>query len=192
MPGDNTGPWPLIEAERKVAENEFATVYLDDVRFGDGSTGTHLRIDELNGGVVVAVINQNGQIYMHDLYRYSADAYCLEVIRGYIEPGESDEDAALRELREELPFLIKDIKKPEFLGHLRPNSTILTARTPVFRVEVEIGELNPRETHGEDVRGSHWYSLAEFQQALRNGGIEDGYAVAAFALLMASEDYGTV
>ncbi|MFP3915146.1 MAG: NUDIX hydrolase [Actinomycetota bacterium] len=145
------GPWPQRKKERRIAQNRFASVYLDDVRFRDGSLGTHLRIDEPTGGVAIVVVDPDGHIFLHEIYRYAVDRYCLEIIRGYVDQGETPAQAALREVREEMPYTIISIGTPHLLGHIRPNSTLLTAHTPIYRVEVEPGESREARTADEDV-----------------------------------------
>lgn len=173
--------------EKKVAENEFVRVFMDDIEFADGYRGTHLRVIEPNSGVVVLVMDENHRVYLQWAYRYAIDDYCLEIIRGYGESGEDVSQAVLRELREEAGFRAETVETPEHLGTVHPNSSILTNRIPVFLVRVSSPESADPIDAREGLEAAGWYTLEELWALMASGRIHDAFTLSAVALLYARQ-----
>jgi ADP-ribose pyrophosphatase len=78
---------------------------VDTVEFPDGSIGELEMIRHPGASAVLPFLSDPGtqdpQILLIRQYRYAADAYVLEVPAGRLEPGESPESCAHRELQEE-------------------------------------------------------------------------------------------
>lgn len=64
-----------------------------------------------NGGVCVAAIDQNGEIYFVRQYRYAFASALDELPAGKLEAGEQPDLAAARELREETGYTAKNLKR---------------------------------------------------------------------------------
>ncbi len=73
---------------------------LDTVALPDGST-TIREIVETPGAVVIVPLTADDQVRMVRQYRSAIREYLLELPAGTLEPGESPEEAAPRELAEE-------------------------------------------------------------------------------------------
>ena len=78
---------------------------LDTVRFPDGSTGTLELVRHKGAAAVLPVVGSGNEpdpeIILLRQYRYAAGGAIYEVPAGIIEPGESWEECARRELEEE-------------------------------------------------------------------------------------------
>lgn len=72
----------------------------DEIRLPDGQTA-HLDIVAHPGAVVLLPLGDDGKIWFIRQYRHSAGEELLELPAGALEPGETPEACALREIREE-------------------------------------------------------------------------------------------
>jgi 8-oxo-dGTP pyrophosphatase MutT (NUDIX family) len=75
----------------------------DTFERGDGTTGTFAVVSRSD--FVVIVCEVDGALVMTEQYRYAAGQWSLELPQGGIEDGETVQEAALRELREETGWL---------------------------------------------------------------------------------------
>jgi 8-oxo-dGTP pyrophosphatase MutT (NUDIX family) len=168
--------------ERKIYANKFFTLYDDDVRFPDGSNGRYTRLaaTEPGSGVVLAPI-YDGKIGIVRVFRYALDALVWELPRGFSH-GESIENTALNELREELG--VKEAKT-EILGFMHPDSGVQTARVAV--VAAWIADAGSGSEDTVEVESTMWVEPREFERMIRCGEIEDGFSLAAYALLKLRE-----
>ena len=191
MAGDEFQPIPAspISLRRavKVAQNKYVQVFMDEVEFADGSRGTHLRIREPAGGAVVLVVNEHGQVYLHQAYHYAANAFGRETIRGFGETGETAEQAVMREFHEEAQFRAELTAPPDRIGQVQPNGTLLMSSIPVYVVRVRSAvSAAPRDVN-EGLRDGKWYAMAEVKRAIASGEIRDGFTLSALALYEACQ-----
>jgi 8-oxo-dGTP pyrophosphatase MutT (NUDIX family) len=84
---------------RRLFSSPWMEVREDDVRAADGAADGFAVVTRADFTVVVCLTG--GLLIMTEQYRYAAARWSLELPQGGILPGESAEDAALRELREE-------------------------------------------------------------------------------------------
>jgi ADP-ribose pyrophosphatase len=97
------GPWKIIQS-REVYQNEFLTLQEDAVIQPDGKEGTYATIKMLPG-IAVLPIDEEGNVYLVQLFRYSLGKESIEAIAGAIEDLETPLEAAQRELKEEAGIL---------------------------------------------------------------------------------------
>jgi len=165
-----------------IGANEYVEVFMDEVSFADGRRGTHLRVREPGGGVVVVAVNEQGRFYLHNAYHYAVNDFCLEFVRGYGQTAESAEQAALREFAEEAAFQVELVGPPEPLGVLYPNGTILMNRVSVFLVPVRSGAATTPRGPDEGLRNGAWYSSDAVGESIAGGKIRDSFTLAAWSL----------
>ena len=172
-----------------VASNRYAEVFMDDVSFADGRKGTHLRIHEPGGGVVVLIEDEGGRIYLHKAYHYASNAFSLEIIRGYGESGESAKEAALRELSEEAAFKADTVSPPVLLGEVYPNSTILMSKVQVYLVTVQSPSPSLPASPEEGLKEGGWYCRGEVPSLIASGQITDSFTLSAWAMFAARRTF---
>lgn len=171
--------------ERKVYANKFVTLYDDDVRFPDGSDGRYVRLatTEPGSGVVLIPIC-DGKIGIVRVFRYAVSALVWELPRGFSH-GEDVENTALSELREELG--VREAKI-EVLGFMHPDSGVQTARVAVVAARATGTGSGPEDSL--EVESARWVEPGEFEHMIRRGEIEDGFSLAAYALLQLQSRHG--
>jgi ADP-ribose pyrophosphatase len=101
---------------------------VDQVRFPDGTIGELEMIRHSGASAVVPLLNPQSadpDVLLIRQYRYAANGYLYEIPAGRLDPGESPEECAQRELREETGYST---------GHVRRLTTIYT--TPGFTDEL--------------------------------------------------------
>jgi ADP-ribose pyrophosphatase len=96
--------WRLKES-KEVYSNYYLTLYEDRLDLA-GKEKIYLRGKRRDYSTVVPFLSQN-EILMIKSYRHLVDSVQIEVPSGYIEPGESPEQAAVRELEEETGYKAK-------------------------------------------------------------------------------------
>jgi len=93
--------WPVRESVTEYETGWYAGGY-DRVEQPDGSRKDYYWAELPPAAVVVAV--DAGEVIFVEQYRPTIREHCLELPAGIVEDGESYEDAATRELREETGF----------------------------------------------------------------------------------------
>ncbi|MGH7545819.1 MAG: NUDIX hydrolase, partial [Gemmatimonadota bacterium] len=153
---------------RRIYSGRVIDLDVDRVRFPDGSTG-ELEVIRHSGAAAVVALTEppdaaNPRVVLLRQYRYAAGGAILEIPAGRLEPGESAEACARRELLEEAGYVA---------GSWRTLTTIYT--TPGFtdeRIHLFLAhDLEAREPAGEadefiEVRVVPW---SEAMQAIRDG-----------------------
>jgi len=88
-------------ASRRVYDGRVVNLRIDTVRLDDGGT-TQREIVEHRGSVAIVPLDADGHVLMVCQYRKPAERELLEIPAGTLEPGESPDHCAARELEEEV------------------------------------------------------------------------------------------
>ena len=99
---------PTVESET-VYEGRIVTLRVDTVRLPSGRLTTR-EIAEHGASVCVVPIDAEGNALLVRQYRKPAGASLLEVPAGGIDPGETPEEAAIRELQEEIGHTAAELR----------------------------------------------------------------------------------
>lgn len=158
-----------------VFEDPWFYVLRDAVEFPDGNRRTHARtLNRIgNGAAVLPMLD--GKVVLERQYRHAARRWMLEIPRGGIDPGETPEEAARKEVREEIGGAIRRI---EPLGFLLGSGNLYYNGAHLFFAELEsVGEPQL----GEGITAIERFSVPDFERLLREGAILDSFTVGAFA-----------
>ncbi len=99
-----------ITVESRVEfQGRIVTLRVDKVQLPDGRVTTR-EIAEHGASVCVVPVDPQGNVLLVRQYRKPVEDQLLEIPAGGIEPGESPEQAAVRELQEEVGFTAKKIQ----------------------------------------------------------------------------------
>ena len=123
------GPW-TINATREAYRDpaSLITVNEDKVTRPDGSEGTYATV-RLKDGVGVLAVDDGGYAYFAKEFRYAVGRESVEIVGGGVEEGESPEEAARRELREELGLEAEEFVE---LGTIQPVTSLVNSASTLF------------------------------------------------------------
>ncbi|MBL8126288.1 MAG: NUDIX hydrolase [Thermomicrobiales bacterium] len=97
---EQRGGWTVLGSD-VLYENPWIRVREDQVVQPDGEQGT-FGVVELGRAVAVLPVHDDGTVSLVCVFRYTINAECIETVAGGIGEDESAEDAARRELQEEI------------------------------------------------------------------------------------------
>ena len=177
-----------------VFQDKYITVVRDPVRFPGGKIGTYLRIIEnsavpgVAGVVIIPVIA--GKTALINNFRHATRSWELELPRGMQENSSTPEEAARKELLEELGY---KSAKMELVGEVYANTGLLASKVIIFRATID-GEATPvaEPEPGEASKGVRYLSAEQLSMLVSSGAIRDGLTLAALHLAAADvADDGT-
>ena len=158
-----------------VFEDPWFFILRDAVEFPDGSRRTHTRTFNRvgNGSAVLPVLE--GRIVLVRQFRHPPRRWLLEIPRGAIEPGQTPEDAARAELREEAGG---EVLRLVPLGFVYGSTHLYHNGAHLFYAELEsVGA--PQLSEG--ITAVEQVSVVRFEELLRGGELLDAITLAAFA-----------
>jgi ADP-ribose pyrophosphatase len=166
-------------SSRKVYDGRIISVDVDTVRFPDGSVGELEMVRHPGASAVVPVLKggRDPQVLLIKQYRYAANGFVYEIPAGRLDPGESPEKCAARELQEETGYTAK---------RLRQLTTIYT--TPGFtdeRIHLFIADglsKGQSERERDEFLELFPVALSKAVGMIRSGQIVDGKTVIALLL----------
>ena len=170
-------------ARRLAAENSRWHVWFDHIVDAAGREVPDYLVVEpkvrLPGAVTgVAVLPvQEDRIVLLPVWRHAIEAQGFELVKGFIDAGETAEQGAARELAEETG-LACEAADLAFLGHVAPEPSTLAGKGALFlarncrplanRADDEIGLAAPQSFTADEVEG-----------LMREGAIEDAMTLVA-------------
>jgi ADP-ribose pyrophosphatase len=141
----------------------------DAVYFPKGIPGTYDRLIKLEGsGAVMLPLLRNGRLVVNLTFRHATRSWELELPRGSGKKGETLEQTAIRELKEETGLEADTLVK---LGELASNTGMNNAVVPVFLGRVSKQGLTDRE-YCEVIADVLSFTKEELKQGLLDGFIE--------------------
>ena len=166
-------------SSRKVYDGKIISVDVDTVRFPDGSTGELEMVRHSGASAVVPILKSGSdpQVLLIKQYRYAADGFVYEIPAGRLDPGESPESCAARELREETGYTAEGLQRL---------TTIYT--TPGFtdeRIHLFIADgliQGDSERERDEFLELVPMALSEAVAMIRSGQIVDGKTTVALLL----------
>jgi ADP-ribose pyrophosphatase len=100
-------------ATRRIYEGKVLSLDLDEVQ-EPGDVHTKREVVRHSGSVAVVAVQDDGRIVLVRQYRYPVDDALWELPAGRLDGKESPEDAAQRELQEEIGQRASDLRKVTF------------------------------------------------------------------------------
>jgi ADP-ribose pyrophosphatase len=181
-PGDAASGELEIVRETEAAAGETARFYKDLVRSRSSkgemveSIQTRVRrAADHEDGVVIAPIDEQGRVILIRQFRHAARMWLRELPRGSRERGESVEDAARREVQEEIGYRIVGLTE---LGRVAADGALLETVPYLVAARVQrSGPPNREDT--EAIDRIIPYAFSDLLAACRRGDIIDAYTLAA-------------
>lgn len=169
------GPWRR-RTRRTAYENAWLQLFHDEVDRPDGGPGIYGVVHFRNRAAGVVAVGDDGRILLVGQHRYTLDAYSWEVPEGGVADGETMEEGARRELREETGFEA-DAWTPMF-AFTTSNSVTDERGEILLATGLRPGEASPEATEDLAVR---WATLDEVIAEIDRGEIHDLMTIAAVA-----------
>lgn len=115
-----------------VVDDRWFRVTADRCEIEPGKTIEPFYVVHEREWVHVYAANDDGEVLTVCQYRYAADAICTELPGGVVDPGESHQSAAIRELREETGFAAE---RWSYVGKLFANPARQTNSIHIYLAE---------------------------------------------------------
>jgi ADP-ribose pyrophosphatase len=184
MAGDIPGPLPVgpwrRRTRRTAYENPWIEVFHDEVDRPDGSPGIYGVVHFRSLAVGIVAVAEDGRLLLVGQHRYSLDEYSWEIPEGGVDPTESLEDGARRELREETGYAAGRWRQ---LARITLSNSVTDERGALFFAEdLTAGVAEPDPSEVLEVR---WATLDEVLAEVAAGEIHDVLTIAGIGLLAA-------
>lgn len=169
---EQRGPFQVIE--REIRHDKFGMrLIADRVLKPDGTPGEQYWIEFPRQAVLIFPFDDEGNIYLTEEFTYATNKYSVEVAGGGIDEGENPEEAARREVKEELGI---EAESMDYLGTLHDITSRINNASHLFLAKVRsVGEAKPES--GEVIRLKKVPFEKAFQMTL-NGEITTSSVVA--------------
>ena len=169
---------PQTLSSETIFKGRIFDICVDTIREGDIEYKREIVVHQ--GSAVVVPVFEDASVALVRQYRHAAGGFQLELPAGGIEPGETFEQAAARELEEEIGFWAGKIEK---LAEFFVSPGFLTEKMYVFlatELTATVQSLDDDEIV-EIVR----LPLVDAVQMVHNGSIEDAKTIAGLFLTTA-------
>lgn len=124
---EKRGGW-TVQGSDILYENPWIRVREDQVIQPDGEPGT-FGVVELIPAVAVLPVHEDGTVSLVRVFRYTINAECIETVAGGLSEGEAAEDAARRELQEEIGLAADELID---LGETHQTTEIVVSPVRLF------------------------------------------------------------
>lgn len=169
---------PEILAVRTAAQTRIFQVQAVDLRFANGTERTYERLTPARRPAVMVLALHEGSLMMIREYAVGTERYELTLPKGLIDEGETPEQAANRELQEEIGMAARSLKP---LRVLYSSPSHMYSPMHVFLAE----DLYPSQLEGDEPEplGLHPLPLSRLDEILDNPATGDSRTLAALFLL---------
>lgn len=152
-------PWYGLRQDRLRAESGLEFTYT---------------VVEHPGSVVILPVTREGQVVLIRSYRYPVEEYCYELPAGGLGSDRSPEQAAVRELEEEVGGRADRL---EYVGRFFPSNGISNEQAHIFLATGVV--LGPTHRESTEVMEIRLVSPEEALRMVRAGEVSDGRAIVA-------------
>jgi 8-oxo-dGTP pyrophosphatase MutT (NUDIX family) len=157
-------PWRLLHSIYAFSDR-WLTLRHDTVRLPSGSTLAPYHVIEAADWVNVIAVSQAGCILLIEQYRHAVGHTMLEIPAGHVEPDETPETAARRELQEETGY---GGGTWHALGALHPAASRFTNQVHSF-LALDVTRVAPPVEEEAEALHLHEIPWATFVDRLRAG-----------------------
>jgi ADP-ribose pyrophosphatase len=159
------------QSSKKVFDGKLLQVYYDDAKLPDGSTSSREWIKH-PGACAVVPIFDNNDIMLIKQFRYPMAQIFYEVPAGKIDPGETPDSTAERELLEEAGLTCERLY---YIGHFYP---AIGYADEVIHIYAGIGLAQvDSNTDSDEFVVNERLPFTEAMEMISNGEINDGKTI---------------
>ncbi|HET8864214.1 MAG TPA: NUDIX hydrolase [Gracilimonas sp.] len=169
-------PWVTTNEELKYTTNIFKLVSRD-MKLESEDKEAEFSIVEAPDWMNVIPLTSENEIVLVEQYRYGIEQPTLELPGGMVDPGETHDETAKRELLEETGYAGDTW---HYLGNVSSNPAFLTNYTHLHVVE-NCKKIKEQELDGHERINVHLMPLDDFLEMVKEGTVHHSLVVAAVA-----------
>jgi len=159
--------------ENLIYDGKILQLYNDEILTPGGKIA-HREYINHHGGASVLPIDEDGNIYLVEQYRYAYRQLLLEIPAGKLEKGEDAKKCAIRELKEEIGAECKEIKD---MGIVYPTPGYTNEPLHIYvATGLTFGDTNWDEDEYINIKKIPFKNALEM---VKSGEIKDGKSVVA-------------
>jgi ADP-ribose pyrophosphatase len=169
--------WKTLKSEI-VHKNPWYSVRKDTVIRPDGQDGVYFVSESSrgDGGVTIIPVNENGQILLIRIVRYTIQRSAWEVPCGGIEKGDNAELTARKELEEETGYESSSVR--QLYGHYFQMNGSSDAKGHTVLME-NLRKVSDGQLDEEGILETKFFTLEDIEQMIRDCDIVDAQSIAA-------------
>ena len=172
---------PQILDRHIVAQSRLFTIESMELRFSNGVERTYERLVPGGSGAVMMVpINEKGEVLLIREYGAGMEDYTLTLPKGAVDLGETVEQAALRELQEEIHFGAKQL---HFLKKMSLSPSYMKSGIDVL-IALDLYQASLPGDEPEPLEVVTW-PLADIDTLVMRADVTEGRAIAALYMAKA-------
>jgi len=160
-------------SSKEVYSGRVVTLSVDQVALPNGKR-CELEMIRHPGAAAVVPVDAEGNAILVRQYRYATDGWLLEVPAGKLDPGESPESCAIREVEEETGYRVGQLQS---LGWIWTTPGFTDEKIWLFRGTGLV--RGTQQLQGDELLEVVKLPLSEAVQAAADGRIQDGKSVCA-------------
>lgn len=166
----------LLKKTKTVFDSKWLKIKANSYELPDGTLAeNYYHLDRPDYVLIIA--NRNDQIILERQYRRGVDEFVYELPAGWVEQGETIEETALRELKEETGHT----GKATFLGTIYPQPGFSSMKAHVIKIHLD-EERNINNLDEDEEIEFEFVSLEKLNLMIKNNEIRDMGLIAAINL----------
>lgn len=170
-------PWPCIQSQTNPSFRVFS-IRTDTALSPRTGIEHDFYVIESMDWINIIPLTADHEVVMVRQYRHGSREVTLEIPGGLVDPGDTPESAAKRELLEETGYQAEEFVK---IGVVNPNPAIFSNRCYTFLAQNAKKVRDPMPDQTEDIE-VEFIPLSEIPLLIRKGEIDHAIVIAAFSL----------